>query len=365
MRARQEAAGGGEHLAEEVTGPEYAGACARGKACHTRVRTRRRGVEPHSPSSPVKLDEIQNATAARGRMHEACHVKAHLSLDLRVVNLGINLPPLLASARFAELGAQVTKVEPPRGDPMQRYTPALYARAISGQEIHRLDLKQSRDQAELDEILVKADVMITSSRPSALRRLGLDAVLLERHRRLVHVAIVGYGSPYQEVSGHDLTYSAPLGLIAPPCLPRTLVADIGGAERAVSAGLAAVIARDSEQPSDRYFEVALADAAALFALPWNHGVTARDGLLGGGNPFYNVYEAEDGWIALGALEPEFQRNLLDELGLNEGDLTALAACFRRRPTKHWVSVAAIRDIPIAPVHDLIRGDTKSGHRDNR
>ena len=66
--------------------------------------------------------------------------------------------------------------------------------------------------------------------------------------------------------GHDLTYLAHLGLLCPPALPRTLMADIGGAERAVSAVLALLLGRE-RGGGERYAEVALSDAAEAFAGP--------------------------------------------------------------------------------------------------
>src|SRR5207253_674740 len=122
------------------------------------------------------------------------------------------------------------KVEPPGGDPMREYTPAVYAELTRDQEVSSLDLKQPESRRRLNDILRETDLLITSSRPSALDRLGLGRELLTRHPGLVHVAIVGHRAPGQELAGHDVTYVAPLGLLDPPRMPRTLVADIGGAE---------------------------------------------------------------------------------------------------------------------------------------
>src|SRR5690606_20205433 len=90
-----------------------------------------------------------------------------------------------------------------------------------------------------------ADILITSSRPSALARLGLDAKNLRKtYPRLCHVAIVGESGKRAEHAGHDLTYQARHGLVDPPSMPKALVADTAGAERAVSAALAMLYARE-------------------------------------------------------------------------------------------------------------------------
>jgi alpha-methylacyl-CoA racemase len=237
----------------------------------------------------------------------------------------------------------VTKVEPPGGDPLQG-TPELYARLTAGQTIMRLDLKDRADRTRLTELLDEADLLLTSSRPSALARLGLAwAELRTRHPRLVQVAIVGQRAPRQEIAGHDLTYVGRHGLVRPPALPQTLVADLGGAERAVSTALALLLGRD--QRGERYAEVALEDAAEFFALPWSHRLTTQDGPLGGGSPFYRLYEADGGWVALAALEPRFRENVLVALRLEELGPRAFAS----RTPEQWQRWAEERDLPLAAV----------------
>jgi crotonobetainyl-CoA:carnitine CoA-transferase CaiB-like acyl-CoA transferase len=265
---------------------------------------------------------------------------------VRIVNAGVNLPADAASARLTQLGASVTKVEPPDGDPMAAAAPGLYAELTEGQEIVRLGLKDGAGRAALDELLADADVLVTSSRPSALARLGLGwPELAERHPRLLQVAIVGHAAPDQELAGHDLTYSAEHGLLTPPAMPRTLVADLGGAERAVSAALALLLSRDGVGGGgERYAEVALADSAAFFALPLRHGVTGDGGFLGGADPYYGLYEARDGWIALAALEPKFRRRLVEELGADPS-----ATAFATRSAADWQRWAEERDLPLAAV----------------
>jgi alpha-methylacyl-CoA racemase len=262
---------------------------------------------------------------------------------VRVVTTAVNLPGPAAAARLAELGAAVTKVEPPGGDPLEAVSPELYGRLAAGQTIARLDLKDAADQERLMELLADADVLLTSSRPSALARMGLAwADLEQRFPRLVQVAIVGHAAPHQELPGHDLTYVAAHGLVSPPRLPRTLVADLGGAERAVTAAVALVYAREQGGTS-RYAEVALADAAAFFALPWEHALTTPGGPLGGGSPFYGLYEADGGWIGVAALEPRFRERLNAELG------TDLAGAFGARSPAEWERWAGEHDLPIAAV----------------
>lgn len=299
-------------------------------------------------------------------------------LGRQIVSLAVNVPGPVAAARLRELGATVVKVEPPEGDPLAAHAPAWYRSLTAGQEVRRLDLKTAADRAALDALLEAADLLLTAQRPGALARLGLDPARLQRRfPHLLHVAITGYPAPRQEEPGHDLTYLAEAGLVFPPALPPTLIADLAGAERAVSAALALLLARERGQTA-RYAEVSLAEAAAGWAAPLRHGLTAPGGVLGGGFPLYRCYPGRDGWVALAALEPRFVRRLLEELGFRpdpaggtgsgagpgagpEGwkdfllpqDVLALedflAGVFRQRPAREWEDWARERDLPLVAV----------------
>src|SRR5690348_8346196 len=132
---------------------------------------------------------------------------------LEVLNLGINAPPNVACRRLQDLGATVTKIEPPGGDPDARSAPQWFGELTSGQRLLCFDLKAPADRAQVDELLETTDVLVTSSRPAALERMDLDWRSLEaRYPRLVQVAIVGETEPRQHIAGHDLTYAAAAGL---------------------------------------------------------------------------------------------------------------------------------------------------------
>jgi len=272
-----------------------------------------------------------------------------LLASLRVVSTALNLPGPAACARLRDLGASIAKVEPPSGDPLQGYSPSWYARLHRDVETHRLDLKTLEGRGALSAMLEKADLLVTAQRPAALERLGLDpATLADRFPRLCHVAIVGHLPPDDEKPGHDLTYLAEHGLVSPPALPATLFADMAGAERAVSTGLALVLARDrGVRPQPQ--QVALADAVAYLAQPLAEGMTRPGGLLGGGTPGYNLYAARDGWIAVAALEPHFEKRLAQALGLPALSTNALAERFAGDSAASWESWGRERDLPIVVV----------------
>jgi crotonobetainyl-CoA:carnitine CoA-transferase CaiB-like acyl-CoA transferase len=268
---------------------------------------------------------------------------------LAVVSIALNLPGPVACARLREMGARVTKVEPPSGDPLEGFCPDWYVRLREGMDVKRLDLKTESGARELDALLASADLFVSAQRPAALARLGFDpASLAARHPRLCMLAITGHAAPSDEKAGHDLTYLAEHGLVSPPALPPTLFADMAGAERAVSTALALVHARDRDGRGASA-TVPLADAAEFLARPLNEGLTRPGALLGGGLAAYNLYEARDGWIAVAALEPHFARRLAQAFGLESLTRPALAARFAAESTEHWEHWARALDLPIVAV----------------
>ena len=273
---------------------------------------------------------------------------------IKVVTVAVNVPGPLAGSRLCHLGADVIKVEPPTGDPLARISKPWYQALAEGQRIIPLDLKDKNGHAELDRLLGESDLLLTSIRPAALERLSLGrAAVHERHPRICQVAIVGYPAPDDNISGHDLTYQAAAGLLVPPLLPRTLLADLASAERAVSTAVSLLLARERGQGGG-YAQVALAEAAEVFAEPLRHGATARGGTLGGGLPEYNLYQARQGWVALAALEPHFWQRFKEELGLNDApvEVLSLQSIFMTRTAAEWEIWATARDLPLTAVREM-------------
>lgn len=271
---------------------------------------------------------------------------------IKVVTLCVNVPGPVAAARLLQLGADVVKVEPPTGDPLAYLSRSWYQSLAQGQKVISLDLKNEHDRAELEQLLAESDLLLTSIRPAALARLSLNqSDVHRRHPRLCQVSIVGYAAPNENVAGHDLTYQAAAGTIAPPQLPRTLLADLATAERAVSTALALLLARE-RTGAGGFAQVALSEAMEVFSQPLLHRATTAGGLLGGGLPQYNLYQAREGWVALAALEPHFWKRFQEELGLSTGaDFESLTKLFLTRTAAEWEEWALARDLPLAAVHN--------------
>lgn len=279
--------------------------------------------------------------------------------QVRILSLALNLPGPAALMRCRTLGATCTKLEPPAGDPMRHYNPVAYAALHDGVTVRTADLKTEAGQAAVREALASSDVLLTSFRPSALRKLGLDWPQLQaRHPRLSQVAIVGGAGDAAEVPGHDLTYLAEHGLVTGTDLPATLFADMAGSLMATEAVLQAALlarGRDGSAAQGRCIEVALADAAGYLALPRHWGLTQPAGAVGGAHAGYRVYPCRDGRVAVAALEPHFAAALCAAAGLATTEAgtmfrpatrEAVAAFLASKTRAELDALAAERDLPL-------------------
>jgi crotonobetainyl-CoA:carnitine CoA-transferase CaiB-like acyl-CoA transferase len=293
-----------------------------------------------------------------------------------VVDLSRLLPGPLAARLLADLGARVIKVEEPRlGDPVRRAPPlvggrgALAAILLSGVESVALDLKRPAAREVLDALLGRADVLLATFRPGGLARLGLDPEdLTRRHPRLVVCSLTGWGEtgPWAARAGHDLTYQAAAGALASTAsMPPLPAADLTGAWSAVTAILAALVARATTGRGAR-IDASLYDAALHANLvAWSERAAGeRDvgdpGALTGALPCYRIYETADGkLVAVAALEPHFWRRLCTAAGRRDlrrrqydrspGTHRRVAEMFAERRLAEWTELAAAHDLPLEPV----------------
>ena len=288
--------------------------------------------------------------------------------QVRILSLALNLPGPAALMRCRRLGATCVKLEPPTGDPMRHYEPAAYAELHEGVKVLTADLKAAEGQTVLHKELARTDVLLTSFRPSALKKLGLDwAQLHSRHPNLCQVAIVGGPGAGAEVPGHDLTYLAEHGLVPGTELPATLFADMAGSLMAAEAVLQAALLQaeryagsGDNHPVGRYFEVALSEAAGYLALPRRWGLTQPSGAVGGAHAGYRVYPCKDGRVAVAALEPHFAAALCKAAGLEVSNLQgmlepgtrdAIARFLATKSRDELDRLAAEKDIPLHTLRD--------------
>ncbi len=286
---------------------------------------------------------------------------------VRVLSLSLNLPGPAALMRCRQMGATCVKLEPPApkgapagssGDPMAFYSAKTYADLHQGVRTVQADLKTEKGQAVLHRELAKADVLLTSFRPSALTKLGLVwKTLHKQYPALSQVAIVGAPGERAEEPGHDLTYLADNDLITGLDLPPTLYADMGGAMQASEAVLQAVLHQRSAASKGKgvFIEAALSEAARWLALPRAWGLTLPGSAIGGAHAGYQVYPCKNGRVAVAALEPHFAASLCAAVGVPVTSAKTLLAPATRATIAAWLltqtrkqldALAVAKDIPL-------------------
>jgi crotonobetainyl-CoA:carnitine CoA-transferase CaiB-like acyl-CoA transferase len=236
---------------------------------------------------------------------------------------------------------------------MQHYSPAAYAQLHEGVTTITADLKTAAGQQALHRQLAKTDVLLTSFRPSAIEKLGLNwKSLHRRYPALSHVAIVGSPGQGAEIPGHDLTYLADKGLVPGLELPATLFADMGGSLMASEAVLQAAL-RQRLGGKGVQMEVALSSAAEYLALPRHWGLTRPAGFVGGAHAGYGVYACRDGRVAVAALEPHFAAALCAAAGVAASDLASLQSLTTRAAIARFLKKQTRAQLDaLAQAHDI-------------
>src|SRR3954467_752618 len=174
-----------------------------------------------------------------------------LPLDgVRVVDFSMFVPGPFSTAILADLGADVIKVEPPRGDPGRSYVPVQFETENRNKRSVVVNLKDPQAADIVARLAAHTQVVIEGFRPGGAKRLGIDYETLRRHNaRLLYCSISGYGQtgPWRERPGHDVNYvAAPGGLAFPgqwlkaPARSPVRVADMAGGAFAEVAVLAAL-----------------------------------------------------------------------------------------------------------------------------
>ncbi len=272
---------------------------------------------------------------------------------IRILSLCLNLPGPAALMRCRAMGATCVKLEPPprepaqgsiqkarSGDPMQAYCATAYEALHEGVRCIAADLKTQAGQKRLQLEMAKADVLLTSFRPSALRKLGLSwQTLHANYPSLTQVAIVGAPGPRAEEPGHDLTYLAENDLVQGLELPPSLYADMAGSLLVSEAVLQSVLTKQRQlvngnTPRGVYMEIALSEAARYLALPRQWGLTQPGADVGGAHAGYRVYPCRDGRVALAALEPHFAAVLCAVAGVDLPPGQKPGTALMRAPRTH-------------------------------
>lgn len=195
---------------------------------------------------------------------------------LRVLDLSRVLAGPHAAQVLGDLGADVIKVEHPRGDDTRRWGPpehdglaAYYLCANRNKRSRVLDFTRPADLAALHDLIAGADILIENYKVGDLARHGLDfASLQPRYPRLIYCSITGFGQtgPSAARAGYDALIQAMGGLMsvtgpdaAHPTKVGVAIADLGTSLYAVIAVLAALHER-ARSGLGQHCDLALLDA---------------------------------------------------------------------------------------------------------
>jgi alpha-methylacyl-CoA racemase len=315
--------------------------------------------------------------------------------DIKVLDLTRLLPGGFCSLLLADFGAKVVKVEDMGGGDYLRWAPpyygdeehqalgtrsALYLSLNRGKRSIRIDLKSEAGRDAFLRLARGYDVVLDGFRPGVLDRLGVGYERLrEVNPRIVHCAITGYGQtgPHTQRAGHDTNYLALNGLLGltgaadgPPVQSAGQIADIGGGAMMAAFGVMAALHERRASGEGQLVDVSMTDGS----LAWLAIVAGRyfcdgrvphrgDNELAGSILCYFPYEAADGWVSFGALEPKFWRTFC--VGVGREDLMekqferpgseawrAVAEIFRSRSRDEWRAFNDEHDCCIEPVLDL-------------
>ena len=310
---------------------------------------------------------------------------------LNVLDLSRVLAGPYCTQLFADLGANVWKLESLTGDDTRRWGPpfaggesAYYLSVNRGKKSLSVNLKDARGQALVRRLALQADVLVENFKVGDLARYGLDyASLSATNPRLVYASITGFGQtgPRAHEPGYDAALQGLGGLMSvtgeaagPPVKVGVAVIDVlTGLHAAV--GILAALQERGRSGLGQYLDVALFDVALASLIN-----QAQSFLLTGATPTrlgsahpqivpYGGFEAADGWLMLAVGNDAQYRRVCDVLGApelleprfttNAGRVThrdellgSLKAIFKTRNRDVWLDTFAAAGVPVTPVNTL-------------
>ncbi|MEM6619087.1 MAG: CaiB/BaiF CoA-transferase family protein [Pseudomonadota bacterium] len=278
---------------------------------------------------------------------------------LRIVEIAGLGPTPFAAMCLADFGAEVIRVERPG----LRHLLGLEVDILDRSRQHvALDLKTDVGVARVRELIARADGLIEGLRPGVMERLGLGPeAAATLNPRLVYGRMTGWGQsgPRAPTAGHDINYialSGALHAIGPadtPVVPLNLIGDFGGGGIYLAFGMLAALWDAAKSGRGQVVDAAITDGTAhlmamVYGMAQGGAWTDRRGanVLDGAAPFYGIYRcACGGFVAVGAIEPKFYRDLVAGLDLAPGATEDLVA--RQHDRAAWPAARATLEAAFA------------------
>lgn len=312
---------------------------------------------------------------------------------IRVIDFSRVLAGPLATMVFADLGAEVIKIERPGvGDDTREWGPpydeagvATYFLSVNrGKSSRVVDLRDEKGAREVRELVAGADVVIENFRPGVMERLGLGHELLrEQNPGLVYCSLTGFGAGEgASLPGYDLLVQAVGGLMSVTGDPEGEPQKVGVALVDVIAGLFAGIGilaalRHRDRTGEgQLVEVDLLSSLLAALVNQSAAYTAGGvvpGRMGNAHPSispYELYSTADGEIVIAVGNDRQFASLAEVVGAaewaaddrfasNDARVTnridlrrELEQRLRQHPSPHWIEALTEAGVPVGRVNDI-------------
>ncbi len=307
---------------------------------------------------------------------------------IRIIEIAGIGPGPFCGMMLADHGAEVIRVDRAPAAPALFGAPSKDVLNRSRKGIN-VNLKSPEGTELVRRLCRSADGLIEGFRPGVMERLGLGPdVLLKDNPKLVYGRMTGWGQngPYSQTAGHDINYIALSGALhavgragEKPLPPLNLVGDFGGGGMMLAFGMVAAILKARATGAGQVVDCAMTEGSAvLMSMMYSirssgHWLDERGtNILDSGAHFYDTYETSDGqFISLGAVEPQFYRQLLELLGLSHDEeflvqmeprrwprlKDRLTELFKTRTRDEWCGVLEGTDACFAPVISMAEAPT--------
>jgi len=294
---------------------------------------------------------------------------------VRIVEFAGIGPGPFAAMLLSDMGADVIRIDRKGGR-----TPSKAEITYRGRQAIALDMKKPEGVEAALKLIEKADALIEGFRPGVMERLGVGPdVALKRNPKLVYGRMTGWGQdgPLADAAGHDINYIALTGALhaiggktGKPVPPLNLVGDFGGGALYLAFGVVCGILEARRSGKGQVVDAAMTDGAASL-MSMFYGMTAggmwvderAQNMLDSGAHFYDTYETKDGkYIALGSIEPQFYRELIERTAITDSAFGAqmdrkawpslkekLAAVIKTKTRDEWDKIMLGSDVCYAPV----------------
>src|SRR5215469_2217547 len=297
---------------------------------------------------------------------------------VRIVEFAGIGPGPFAAMLLSDMGADVIRIDRKGGR-----SPSKVEVTYRGRPAIALDMKKPEGVEAALKLIEKADALIEGFRPGVMQRLGVGPeIALKRNPKLVYGRMTGWGQdgPLADAAGHDINYIALTGALhgighgkGKPVPPLNLVGDFGGGALYLAFGVVCGILEARRSGKGQVVDAAMTDGAASL-MSMFYGMTAGgmwldqrgSNMLDSGAHFYDTYETKDDkYIALGSIEPQFYRELIEKAGISDSAFEAqmdrkawpalkekLTAIVKTKTRDEWDAAMLGSDVCYAPVLSL-------------